>query len=168
MKKIRKGSVYFASSFALILGLNFTFSHSEDAFAAEECLVSGDIRLEKWGDLVDSGKHLDWTGSTKYSDYFYTGIAQWNGYKPGVIRKDSWNTLSDVLIQDVNIVNGNLGNTDSDGGIAFNKYYLDGNYKSNAYRYTTTTHELGHALGMCHQRLRGQLLCMRSHMKCTK
>ncbi len=109
-------------------------------------LVEATISL--WGvDLVDSGKHLDWGGNTSLQSEVATAAAIWNGYKSGVIRKDTIFTLQDVEISD----NNNIlfaGVTNSNGTILLNKNYLD------AAGYFTTinviTHELGHALGLGH------------------
>lgn len=54
--------------------------------------------------LVDSGKHLDWKGSTSYQTQFNSAVSTWNNYKSGVIRKDAWNTINDVTISDYNEV----------------------------------------------------------------
>ena len=36
--------------------------------------------------LVDSGKHLDWKGSTSYQTHFNSAVSTWNNYKSGGIR----------------------------------------------------------------------------------
>lgn len=47
---------------------------------------------------VDSGKHMDWGGSTEYMSYWNIGVDRWNNYKNGVIRKDTLTTIQDVTI----------------------------------------------------------------------
>ena len=57
--------------------------------------VSADAYIQTWN-LVDSGKHLDYDGNSKYMSYANTGASIWNGYKSGVIRKDSILVIQDV------------------------------------------------------------------------
>lgn len=108
-----------------------------------------DAYILTW-DLVDSGKHLDYDGNSKYMSYVNTGASIWNGYKSGVIRKDSILVIQDVYISDINEANGNTGITYPDGRIVFNKYYLDSPDCTDDQRTNTATHELGHALGLDH------------------
>ena len=61
--------------------------------------------------LVDSGNHLDWSGSTGYQTQFNAAVNIWNNYKSGVIRKDSWNTINDVTISDYYEVSSTAGVT---------------------------------------------------------
>lgn len=108
------------------------------------------IILQTW-DLVDSGKHLDWGGSSKYQTQFNNAVNTWNNYKSGVIRKDTLTTVQDVTITDVNKKNVKwAGQTDAfPRVIRLNKYYLD-NY-SNDRRQNCCVHELGHALRLEHR-----------------
>lgn len=98
--------------------------------------------------LVDSGKHLDWKGSTSYQTQFNSAVSTWNNYKSGVIRKDAWNTINDVTISDYYEVSSTAGVTSSAGTIKFNTYQMD-NFTS-AQKQNVCTHELGHALGLAH------------------
>lgn len=75
--------------------------------------------------LVDSGKHLDWKGSTSYQTQFNSAVSTWNNYKSGVIRKDAWNTINDVTISDYYEVSSTAGVTSSAGTIKFNTYQMD-------------------------------------------
>lgn len=99
-------------------------------------------------DLVDSGKHLDYDGNSKYMSYVSTGASIWNSYKSGVIRKDSLTVIQDVYISDISSVNGATGTTSANGKIQLNAYYLDKCTYSQIVN--TVTHELGHALGLDH------------------
>ena len=90
--------------------------------------------------LVDSGKHLDWKGSTSYQTQFNSAVSTWNNYKSGVIRKDAWNTINDVTISDYNEVSSTAGVTSSAGTIKFNTYQMD-NFTS-AQKRNVCTHEL--------------------------
>lgn len=102
-------------------------------------------KLLGW-DLVDSGKHLDWTGSTKYQSAFNRAVDEWNSYKPGVIRKDGMFTETDVTISDFVSSSNIAGSTSNTGTIKFNTLIMDNlSVKS---RRNTCTHELGHALGL--------------------
>ena len=109
--------------------------------------VLADAYIQDW-DLVDSGKHLDYDGNSKYMSYVTTGASIWNGYKSGVIRKDSASVIQDVYISDINKANGSTGITYGSGKIELNKYYLDNCTDDQITN--TATHELGHALGLDH------------------
>lgn len=99
-------------------------------------------------DLVDSGKHLDVDGNSTYMKRIWRGQEIWNGYKKGVIRKDSATRVEDVFVSDINKKNGKNGITSSSGKIQLNVYYLKD--CSVTRRTNTATHELGHALGLAH------------------
>lgn len=98
--------------------------------------------------LVDSGKHLDWGGSTAYQTEFDNGVTTWNNYKSGVIRKDDLLTIKDVTISDYYEISNTAGITSSAGTIKFNTYKMD-DYTTTK-RKNVTTRELGHALGLDH------------------
>lgn len=51
--------------------------------------------LQGW-DLVDSGKHLDWDGNTKYTTSVGNAVDLWETYKSGIIRPDSAYVIEDV------------------------------------------------------------------------
>ncbi len=121
----------FAAAFAWIL---FT---SIDVFAA----------YQGWH-LVDSGKHLDYDGNSAYMSYVKTAASTWNGYKSGVIRKDSLTVIEDVYISDYNEQSNTIGYTSSAGQIKFNEYHFKDMTFSQ--RLHTVTHEMGHALGLDH------------------
>lgn len=98
-------------------------------------------------DLVDSGGHLDWGGSTKYQTDFNDSVNTWNSYKSGVIRKDSVLHLKDVTISDIRLINNDVGETDGNNKtIKFNTYNIDP--MNTTRRRNVCTHELGHALGL--------------------
>jgi hypothetical protein len=98
--------------------------------------------------LVDSGKHLDWSGSTAYQDQFDSSVKVWNNYKSGVIRKDSLATINDVTISDYYEKSSTAGVTSHSGTIKFNTYKME-DY-STTKRKNVCIHELGHALGLEH------------------
>lgn len=107
------------------------------------------IQLTGW-DLVDSGKHLDWDGSTAYLSQFKYAINQWEEHRSGVIREDTLTRIEDVIISDKN--EGNVGyaaSTTKSGKIIFNTYYMD-DFTTNQKR-NVAIHELGHALGLAHR-----------------
>ena len=101
---------------------------------------------------VDSGE-IRWGGSTTYSTQWNAGISTWNGLNPIDILPDTWWTYEDLTVGDVN--NSNLEwygryNYDAVGSdeIDFNIYYLSS--RTSTQKQNTTTHELGHALGLAH------------------
>ncbi|WNY27648.1 M57 family metalloprotease [Methanolapillus ohkumae] len=124
----------------VLLLLTFMISMVAPTFGAT-------VVLQNW-DLVDSGKHLDWGGSTAYQSEFNSSVTTWNNYKSGVIRKDSVLNLKDVTISDYSAVDGKAGVTSSSGTLKFNKYYMV-DFNTNV-RKNVCTHELGHALGLDH------------------
>ena len=105
---------------------------------------------------VDSGKHLDWDGSTQFMSNFTTGVNTWNNYKSGVIRQDTPLILEDITIGDAEYVTNNaLGETrqkgpgkSSESSITFSTVVM--NQHSTLMRNICCTHELGHALGLAH------------------
>ncbi|MFC0475565.1 matrixin family metalloprotease [Robertmurraya beringensis] len=105
------------------------------------------VKVLTW-DLVDSGKHLDWGGSSKYSTNLSSGATVWNNYKSGVIRPDTASTLQDVTISDYYEVSSTAGVTSSGGTLKFNDYKMSG-YDSTKKK-NVAMHELGHALGLAH------------------
>jgi hypothetical protein len=105
------------------------------------------ISLSSW-DLVDSGKHCDWGGSSQYLSLFAGGITKWEAYKPGIIRKDTIGTISDLCVRDTFIVNDENATTSSNGQLFFNTYNMD---NLNVFHQAmVATHEMGHALGLGH------------------
>lgn len=124
---------------SLLLCISFIVITSSESYAA--------ARVLSWN-LVDSKKHMDWDGKTKYSKEFRSAIKVWNNYKKGVIRKDSLRTWQDVVVSDYYEVSNTAGVTSMYGTIQFNKYNMD-KLPSN-YRKNVCIHELGHALGLAH------------------
>lgn len=133
LKKIKKLLVCVMGT--VVLSCMFTFPAFATAY------------IQTWH-LVDSGKHLDYDGNSKYMSHVDTGASIWNGYKSGVIRKDSLFVIQDVYISDINKANGATGITYSNGKIELNTYYFDNCTSSQ--KTNTATHELGHALGLDH------------------
>ncbi|EDO0799630.1 cell surface protein, partial [Listeria monocytogenes] len=86
--------------------------------------VHAAAKINSW-DLVDSGKHLDYDGNSKYMSYIKSGAATWNSYKKGVIRPDSPKVLEDVFCNDTSANNYVNATTYSNGKITFNKKNMD-------------------------------------------
>ncbi|WP_222429821.1 matrixin family metalloprotease [Paenibacillus agilis] len=105
------------------------------------------VSLLGW-DLVDSGKRMDWDGSSAYISQFNSGVSLWNSYKSGVIRKDTITTIQDLAISDYYEVSSTAGVTSSAGTIRFNNYQMAG-YTSTK-KLNVAIHEIGHALGLGH------------------
>ncbi|MFZ3102441.1 MAG: matrixin family metalloprotease [Desulfitobacteriaceae bacterium] len=105
------------------------------------------VSLQGW-DLVDSGKHCDWDGTSAYLTPITNGASTWNAYKSGVIRKDTIFTLQDVAISDYYEVSTTCGETGSSGYIYFNTYQMQ-NFSADQ-RKSVAMHELGHCLGLGH------------------
>lgn len=122
-----------------ILLLTISASLSFNVFAASY--------VQSWN-LVDSGKHLDYDYSTKYSSELSTAVTKWENYKSGIIRPDSATVIEDVFISDYSEVSNTNGVTSSAGTIKLNTYQLDKQGSTQAMR--VITHELGHALGLDH------------------
>ncbi len=127
-----------------LLGFCLAFLMAMPVYAA------ANVATLSWS-LIDSGKHLDWGGSTAYQTEFNAAINTWNSYKAGVIRKDSWNTIKDVTISDYSEVSSVVGVTSSAGTIKFNTYNMQN--LTSTERLNTCTHELGHALGLAHNQV---------------
>lgn len=98
--------------------------------------------------LVDTGRHLDWGGSTVYQSDFNYSVNTWNAYKSGIIRKDTLLTAQDLAISDYSEQSTTAGKTNPNGTMYFNRYLMD-NYSTTQKR-NVYTHELGHALGLGH------------------
>lgn len=120
---------------------------------------------------VDSGKHLDWSGSTSYSSNWSTGVSTWNNYKSGVIRQDTILTTNDVTITDVaSLPNNIIAVTTYPGGasghttstIKFSTPRM--NNLTNTKRNIVCTHELGHALGLNENEDSGTAVVMYPYM----
>lgn len=127
--------------------------------------------LNVWS--VDSGKHLDWSGSTTYSSNFNTGVNTWNNYKSGVIRRDGILTVNDVTISDVSDLSGNTvalttqrysgsGGKSVSATIQFSTAKM--NNLSDIKRTIVCTHELGHTLGLDENNDNGTSLVMQNNI----
>lgn len=115
------------------------------------------------GDNVDSGGHLDWDYDTTYYSQTVWGMDLWNSYKKGVIRKDSIFVLEDIFVTDIDSATaGYYGYRDkANAKIYFNKYSmkkLDANGKK-----SVAAHELGHALGLGHNKNNSKAVMTDAH-----
>ena len=105
--------------------------------------------------LVDSGKHLDYKTPNKYKTYCETARDTWNGYKAGVVRKNSLLNITDVTIKEEdNYSDASYAVT----SFSAKKIFV---YKNNLEELNSDPnkelklkdifiHEFGHALGMGH------------------
>lgn len=101
--------------------------------------------LGTW-DCVDSGKHMDWSGTSNYMVQFTSSVNEWNKVKPGVIRKDRWNTINDVTISDTETDPILMFTANKNGKIKFNQKCMD--YVSDEYKKNCCLAALGYCLGL--------------------
>lgn len=101
-------------------------------------------------DLVDSGKHLDWEGSSIFMSQFKQAIPIWEAIPGGVdIRPDSATVIEDVYVSDYSKAGtSTLAYTSSSGVIKFNKTTLGAEGSST--KLNVAIHELGHAQRLDH------------------
>lgn len=97
--------------------------------------------------LLDSTKHLDYAGSSVFSNYFHTAKDKWNAYKAGVVRFAMQSSAVDVVIVDDSYMKYR-GLTSPSGTISINPNLVS--LRSSEYSTTLKTcmHEMGHALGL--------------------
>lgn len=100
--------------------------------------------------VVDSGKHLDWGGKTKYTSYVKAAAKKWNAYKSGVIREDSIKTVQDVTFSDYKEKSNVWGDASPSGKIRLNTYLMDADTSTYNDKLNTVMHEFGHTLGLGH------------------
>ncbi len=145
MKKMVKKSLVLVISLCLTIGLSFKTDMINASAGSSSC--SYDLT---W-DFVDSGKHMDWDGNTKYSDLWNKAVKTWNSYKSGVIRKDTISTINDVNIGDYydnSTTTIAYASTYGFDKIRFNKYKMD--KMTTTQKQATIQHEIGHGLGLNH------------------
>lgn len=107
--------------------------------------------------LIDSGKHLDWDGTTNYMKEWYAAVNTWNAYKAGVIRVDALNNIQDVKIMDKSSKDGStFATTYATGQIVFYQDTMD--TATSTQRQATITHEIGHALGIDHNNIANSIM----------
>lgn len=125
--------------------------------------VNRSIQVNSWS-LVDIGKHCDWDCDSKYSSMVTKATSAWNNYiGEEVFRPDAWNRIQDVKIKDVSTDPTGKGalavtyanNLEVNGlnasSIQFFEDTMD-SLQSDLQRQKVVMHELGHALGLAHNR----------------
>ncbi|MDR0488885.1 MAG: M57 family metalloprotease [Propionibacteriaceae bacterium] len=139
-----------------MVGGNQVIDGIEYRFGTLGSATEGQLSLIQTWDLVDAGKHLDVDGNSKYMSYIWKGMNIWNGYKPGVIRRDSLTVAQDLYVTDIDQQNMASGATSSDGKLKLNVYYLKNETENT--KTHIATHELGHALGLAHTPTSGNMM----------
>lgn len=124
----------------LLIGILTLYFSSINVYGATTSLLT-------W-DLVDSGKHLDWVGTSNYISQYNSAVNTWENYKSGIIRKDTLGTLKDMTISDYSEVSSTAGITSPNGTLKFNSTNMDD--FSDIQKENVALHELGHALGLAH------------------
>lgn len=113
------------------------------------CTSTDGISIQTWN-LVGSGKFCTWeANSSKYKDYVELGTYEWNAYR-STFRKygGSWTTIH-LSVSDVNKPNVDWGGeTSALGYMRLNDAFM----KSETIKLVIPMHELGHALGLAHNR----------------
>jgi predicted Zn-dependent protease len=109
---------------------------------------AGAVINSPYWDCVDSGKHCDVDGDSKYMSYISSGMTAWNNSYVTVFRDDSGSVLEDVYVTDKTSNGSYYGYTWSNGRMEFYTSKMD-NFTSTQ-KYSGTRHELGHALGCGH------------------
>ena len=99
--------------------------------------------------LVDSGRHLDWSGTSVFRSHVVTAAGRWNALRAGVIRQDTASTVNDVTISDYRSASSTRAVTSADGTLRFNLTRMSTTEPKDALL-RTAMHELGHALGLGH------------------
>jgi len=105
---------------------------------------------------VDGSREIDWGGSTVYSTQWYAGIYTWSTLNKIKIVPDNVFTIEDLTVSDVNRSDYDWYKTYGltshypilADTLQLNRYLLD--KSTYAQRQNTTTHELGHTLGLDH------------------
>lgn len=114
------------------------------------------LYLSNWW-CVDSGNHLDWSGSTTYSTQWNQAVSTWNNYAGSVIRQDTALTINDIVITDTSSISATVAattTTDSSSGKSNGRIYFSRSVMdtfNNSAKRVATTHELGHTLGLADQ-----------------
>lgn len=108
-------------------------------------------------------KEIRWGGSTLYSSEWNAAISNWNSRGKVNIAPDTAATYQDLTLSDVDSATGmwlgkagSYRNSLGSDTLQLNKHYLKSN--TIAERQNTAAHELGHALGLNHHNLKGNIL----------
>lgn len=109
---------------------------------------------------VDNGE-IRWGGSTQYSTQWNGGIGTWNARNKVLIAPDTIWTIEDVTVSDVSIPNEPWAGKHTRyipgaDTIEFNTPKMNGT--SSAFKQNIATHELGHALGLDHHSVSGNVM----------
>lgn len=127
---------------------------------------------------VDSGGHIDWDGSTQYSQFLTSAMSKWNSYIGyNLFRKDTGSTVQDLKVLDVNdtsdlffgrYIHKSIGTDELLFNICCMNLLHDNNsYVADLQKEAVAAHELGHSLGLDHKNTFADVMTTKTYVSYT-